>query len=798
MESKQKPTYQELENQVVGLNVEYDLLLKKENEYKLLFDSMTEMISTIELIYNTQGKPIDFYLREINKPFEHFLGKPKSQIINRKATVVIGPIEDYWLEASANVEKTGKPTQIENYGVALNKYYSVNIWKISKTKLGVSFTDITEQKKTETKISEAKEKAEAGKAFLNNIINNIGDHVYVKDDQSRFLIVNDAFCESFGMVRANIIGKTLAENVDPDERDRFLKMDQQILNNGLENISEQNITINGRQTQIVSTRKTRFINSKGEKLLICIAREITEQKKDEKNKAEAKIVLEQTEKELNEAQKLAGIGSWLFDPITQKAEWSDGMFRIWGFDKEKGTPKYEPAIVNRIDMNHIELFKKVVAKATDSGAPYDIEFQINLPNEKQKMIRAICEVEIDDNGSIIGLSGTSQDITKQKEIEKQMIEAKEKAEESDRLKSAFLANMSHEIRTPMNGILGFAELLSDSKTSQKEIKEYTNIIQVSGTRMLNTINDIIDISKIESGLMTVHLESSNINKQIDFLTTFFKPQIKAKGLLFKTVCTLSKQNAILYCDREKIYSILTNLTKNAIKNTSSGGIEIGYAKKDDFIEFYVKDTGIGIAKKAQKEIFDRFIQIENFDKKVVQGTGLGLAISKAYAKMLGGNLWVESTVNVGSTFFFTIPYLKFSDVDELPSSNNGIIDSNKKGLKILVVDDDEISNQLLSIVLQKKNHIVIQTTNGQEAVDICRDNNEIDIILMDIRMPILNGYEACKEIRLFNTEVIIIAQTAFGLKGDQEKAISAGCNGYLTKPIDHDKLHEKIESYTKN
>lgn len=385
------------------------------------------------------------------------------------------------------------------------------------------------------------------------------------------------------------------------------------------------------------------------------------------------------------------------------------------------------------------------------------------------------------------------DITQRKKDELALIAAKEEAKKSNQLKSAFLANMSHEIRTPMNGILGFASLLNDTNTTKKEMKEYANIIQVSGTRMLNTINDIIDISKIESGLMKVSLVSSNINDQIDYLATFFKPQIEAKGLILTTVRTLSQQDALLYTDREKIYSILTNLIKNATKNTYTGYIEIGYTKKGSFIEFYVKDTGIGIAKKAQKDIFERFIQVDKFDKKPVEGTGLGLAISKSYVQMLGGSLWVESEINTGSTFFFKIPYLKFSDAKQI--HNNNKVNIEPIGLKIMIADDDEISNYLLSIVLKKKNHIIIQAKDGQEAVDLFRKNEDIDMILMDIDMPKLNGYEACQKIRLFNTDVIIIAQTAFGLKGDKEKAISAGCNDYLTKPIDQDKLHERIDHF---
>jgi PAS domain S-box-containing protein len=416
------------------------------------------------------------------------------------------------------------------------------------------------------------------------------------------------------------------------------------------------------------------------------------------------------------------------------------------------------------------------------GEEFDIHYQISAWKTESNLIAVIF-----------------RDITQRKQDELALITAKEEAKKSNRLKSAFLANMSHEIRTPMNGILGFAALLSDTNTSEKEMKEYAKIIQLSGNRMLNTINDIIDISKIESGVMNVHLDASNINDQLDYLAVFFKPQTEAKGLIFNTIRTLPKQDAILYCDREKIYSILTNLTKNAIKNTYTGSIEIGYTKKEEFIEFYVKDTGIGIAKKAQKEIFNRFIQIENFDKNVMEGTGLGLAISMAYAEMLGGTLWVESTFDVGSTFFFKIPYTKYTEVEQTYNDTNYQNDDNTghKSIKIMVADDDEISNHLLSIILQKKNHIVIQAKDGQEAIDLCRANSDIDLILMDIRMPKLSGYMACQEIRLFNTDVIIIAQTAFGLKGDREKAISAGCNGYLTKPIDQDKLHEKIERFFK-
>ncbi|MDP3453530.1 MAG: ATP-binding protein, partial [Bacteroidales bacterium] len=234
--------------------------------------------------------------------------------------------------------------------------------------------------------------------------------------------------------------------------------------------------------------------------------------------------------------------------------------------------------------------------------------------------------------------------------------AKEKAEESDRLKSAFLANMSHEIRTPMNGILGFAELLKEPGLSGEEHQDYIRIIEKSGAYMLSIINDIVDISKIEAGLMKTVIKESNVNEQIEYTYNFFKPEVEAKGIELICKNSLPAKEAIIKTDREKVQAILTNLVKNAIKYTNDGTIEFGYCKKDDYLEFYVKDTGIGIAKGRQEAIFERFIQAEIEDIRTRQGSGLGLAISKSYIEMLGGKIWLKSEEGNGSTFYFTLPY----------------------------------------------------------------------------------------------------------------------------------------------
>ena len=393
------------------------------------------------------------------------------------------------------------------------------------------------------------------------------------------------------------------------------------------------------------------------------------------------------------------------------------------------------------------------------------------------------------------------DISGRKQAELELVKAKEKAEESDKLKSAFLANMSHEIRTPMNGILGFADLLKTPNLSGEKQQEYIKVIEKSGERMLNIINDIVSISKIESGLMNVFLEETNFNEQVAFVYTFFKPEVENKGIQFSLENVMPIRESIIYTDREKVYAIITNLVKNAIKYTEKGAIELGYYKKDDFLQFYVKDTGIGIPKNQQEAVFERFIQSEASNRMAKQGAGLGLSITKAYVTMLGGQLWLESEEENlltgkpgGSTFYFTLPYQTAVNIEEsVPIKvSPPPEESSTKKLKILIAEDDESSEILLTIAIEEFAREIIIVKNGFEAVEACRANPDIDLVFMDIQMPEMNGFEATKQIRKFNTQVTIIAQTAYALEGDKEKVMAAGCNDYITKPIKVDELKQLI------
>ncbi len=369
-----------------------------------------------------------------------------------------------------------------------------------------------------------------------------------------------------------------------------------------------------------------------------------------------------------------------------------------------------------------------------------------------------------------------------KERTKDLEFAKEKAEESDRLKSSFLANMSHEIRTPMNAIIGFSNLLIENNIDSGTRTDLTNEITKNGFSLLNLIENILDLAKIETSQIKIVKTEFSLNELLNEIYYSFFEIIKNKKLEF--ILNSDIQNdLVMYSDPIRVKQILKNLIENAIKYTENGSIEIGHTINKEYITIYVKDTGIGITEKQLSCIFERFSKIEDEKQKLYRGAGLGLSICKHLTKLLDGKILVESEVNKGTTFYLKIPLNKIEKV-KITEQKNTTLQSqyNWSDKNILIAEDDQSNFRYFNMILSETNINILHAENGKDAVKKCKENN-FDLILMDIKMPEMDGLEATRIIKKSKPDITIIAQTAFAMENDEKASLEAGCSAFIQKPI---------------
>jgi signal transduction histidine kinase len=375
----------------------------------------------------------------------------------------------------------------------------------------------------------------------------------------------------------------------------------------------------------------------------------------------------------------------------------------------------------------------------------------------------------------------------------ELIIAKEKAEENDRLKTAFLHNISHEIRTPINAIIGFSGLLNKTVMKPEEQRNYLDIIVRSSHQLLSIITNIVNIATVESGQEKVVEKDINLNSMLRQLCDQFTLNAKRQNISLNLEKVIPDNEASITTDETKLKEILDNLMGNALKFTERGSIDFGYEIKGEFVEFHIKDTGVGIPPDKQVEIFKRFYQIDVNDESKFRGFGLGLSISKAYVELLGGQIWLTSTPGKGSEFFFTIPYKKavFKGLKE--NQNTPVVTDVSEFLgTLLIVEDEDLNFMLLEKFFSGIYIKIIRVRNGLEAVNACKSNPQIDIVLMDLKMPVMNGYESTKKIKETCPGLPIIVQTAYVNDTDKNKVLECGCSEVISKPIDLELLLSKI------
>jgi PAS domain S-box-containing protein len=647
-----------------------------------------------------------------------------------------------------------------------------------------------------------------------SIFNIVTESIFIQDINSGKIVdVNDAMLMTYGYSTKDEVLKCkvgdLSANIKPyDDEAAQIKI-YKAINEGPQTFDWIARKKDGSSFWIeIKLIKTEIGK---EDVILAVGRDITERKHME-------YELQRNEKRLLAAQSCAHIGSWEHDLAVPIDFWSDEMFRIFGCDPALGTPTF----LDFLEMVHPQDRERVgrnLFQAIDEKKIFGEEYRIVRFDGSLRWLAGRGEPLFDQNGNMIQYVGTVQDITDRKiaeislleksnEIEAQneeykqlneeLYKAKEKAEESDRLKTAFLQNMSHEIRTPMNAVMGFSELIKDNLDNKPKLIEFARIINQRSSDLLDIINDILDISKIESGQLTVNMEECNLHGLFAELTSFFteyQTRIGKKhiNLSLQALCVYPESTIIT--DKVKLKQIFINLINNAFKFTEVGKIEGGCRMDvNKNLLFYVSDTGIGIPPDKQQIIFERFSQLNPGANKLVSGTGLGLPIVKGLVSLLGGNIHLQSEPNKGSTFSFSFPYKPFEHQQLTPVFVDDASDKNWSNKTILIVEDDFFNMEYLKEIVSGKGLNLLFAMCGKEGVEIAL-NKSIDIVLMDIRLPDINGYEAIRQIRIHKPNLKIIAQTAFASHDQKQKAFDAGCNDYISKPTKRDMLVSMLKKH---
>jgi PAS domain S-box-containing protein len=771
----------------------FDLITERKKTEKALQESerklrsITEQMSEVVFLTDSAGR-ITYVSEAVKKMFGY---SSRREILGRHFTEFIAEHETQRaLEIYGNTlrsESADRVVEIElkrgNGSYFYGEIHIRNYRDLDHSGVIGLVRDVTERRVGEHRKKEYEQKLLESRQFLQSIYDAVNHSIFVVDIRScgdfRFRGINRHHEIHTGFSNEEIAGKTPGELFDPETAQEMVRQFENCVRKGRTVQLQENLTIKGKDT-VWETTLNPLRNDAGYIYrIIGTSTNITERKLAEDELKKLSVAVQQSPAVVVITDPAGNI-EYINPTFTEHTGYT--------LDEVKGR---NPRILQSGTMQK-EVYENLWETIL-SGKVWYGEFHNRKKNGDLYWEEAVVSAIRNEEGDITNFVAVKEDITEKKKLWSDLVASKEKAEESDRLKSAFLANISHEIRTPMNGILGFSELLREPHLSGEEQQEYIELIQQSGERMLNLINDLIDISRIEAGETMLQIGQTSVNTLLQEMLAFFRPQAESRGLQLNCLCDLPDDGCIIETDSTKLNQVLTNLIQNALKFTLEGHIDFGYRQQGTMLEFYVRDSGVGIPQDMQEKVFGRFSQLDNSLTRNHEGSGLGLCISRAYVEMLGGTIRVEAVDGPGSKFTFTLPYN--------PPHSAAIPGEKTKAaaeeppmpqakMTILVAEDDAVSRMLLEKTLDNENIRVLSARTGREAVEMVGCNPEIDIVLMDIKMPVMNGYDATMLVKQMRPGLPVIAQTAFSMADDRQKAMDAGCDGFIMKPV---KKHELLE-----
>lgn len=640
--------------------------------------------------------------------------------------------------------------------------------------------DITERKATEEALVESETK-------YRQLVTRSPDGIFIIDLQGKFLSANKSICESLHYTEEELLSKKLLEIV-PEQYHSLHKQRLTSVLKGVSTNAEAEYEVVGKDgmghfVEVISVpyyKGKEIVGFQG------IARDITDRRQAEK-------ILKESEEKYHR----------IFENVQDLYYESSMEGKILEVSPSiTGLSHNQYVREDLIGKSMFEFYSDsedrllLLSALKEKGRVNDFEVVLKNKDGSSIPCSISAKISFDNQGNPEKIIGSMRDISDRKRAELDLIQARDKAEESDRLKTAFLHNISHEVRTPMNAIIGFSNLIANPDLTPEIRNEFIHIVIQSSNQLLSIITQIVNMATIEAGQASVFENEISLNSIFRMLFSQFHSEADRKNISLKYHTVLPDDDDKIRTDDTKLIQIFSNLLSNALKFTKQGDIDFGYFLKDNYLEFYVEDTGIGIQEEMHEEIFKRFRQLETNLARKYEGAGLGLSLSKAYVELLGGKIRLTSKVGEGSIFYFTIPFHKvIQDKIHVKGVASKIELGPEHTITLLVAEDESINVLLLDKYLSKANIEVIHALNGVEAVEICRSSKNIDLVLMDLKMPVMNGFDAVRKIREFLPDLPIIAQTAYSSESDQEKAIACGCNDFISKPFGAEELFALIRKH---